>query len=534
MYKHPLVYSLARRIDRFLFIPFGFTAILFLFTFFHHTYPGHSATLVAEAARLTPSIQPTHSLFATFTHAIASYHFLSLPTRLNLFAALCGCLSAMLFYRLVARTILIYAYDPHEDESAADWSEDEVASRPSFETIFNSIGEFNQRLLSIAIKSSLAATFLLAITAPFWLASLHLNQSIFNLVLMLIVLTLVPDRESPLEQIRYLGVVFLYTLGLFESIIFLLLFPYMVKIGFDFYLRTKNRGLVLLQTLFGVFAGIMISFAFRPIQPDALSVPLLINLDQFLRAVASHHLAEVKMFLRTHGWLASFLQVALPSAILFFGKTRMLEKWSSHTRFASFLLLCVATPTFLCLPLSPFMVFQQVDYLPLVSATLFAATLAFVLAASLLFFVPKISTANFTKEVFVEGEEIPPPPSKKPATFFLVVLLLAVVVTPIGSLPYIKTGKSQFADEIARSIIHSLGERSWLITHGHLDDHLLIQAHDLKKTLHLVRLRQMENTKERLALQRLVETESTFQDLNRPRLLNALSIGTLRFGVVFV
>jgi tetratricopeptide (TPR) repeat protein len=529
MYKHPSVYLLATRIDRFLYIPFAFTAILFLVTFFHHTYPGHSATLVAEAARMTPSIPPTHSLFYTFSQAIASYNFLPLPTRLNLFAVLCGCISAMLFYRLVARTILFYAYDPHEDESQAEWSEDEVDSLPSFESIYKSIGEFNQRLLSIAIKSSLAATLLLAMMAPFWLASLHLNESIFNLALMLIVLTLVPDRESPLEQLRFLGVMFLYTLGLFESILFLLLLPFIAKKAFNFYLRTNNRGLVILHTLFGSFGGVLISFALRPLPPDALYVPLLTSLEQFLRAAASHHLAEVKMLLRIHGWLASFLQVAIPTAILFFGKTRMLEKWGSHTSLASLLLLCVAIPTLLCLPLSPFRVFQQVDYLPLVSATLFAATLAFVLAASLLFFVPKISSANFNKEVFAEGDETPPPPSKKPATFFLIVLLLAAVVTPVCSLPYIKASKSRFADEIARSIINSLGERSWLITHGHLDDHLQIQAHDLKKTLHVVTLRQIENAKERLALQHLVETESTFQDLNRPRLLNALSIGTLRF-----
>jgi tetratricopeptide (TPR) repeat protein len=529
MYKHPLVYSLARRIDRFLYLPLLFSAFVFALTFISHTYPGHSAQLVAEAARLTPSLQHTHSLFFTFTQAIASCDIFSLPIRLNLFSLICGCLSATLFYRLLARTILIYGYDPHEDEDTAEWPEEAKVAAPDFATLVNTLGTYNQRLFPIAIKSSLAATLLLSLMAPFWLASTHLNESIFNLTLLLLILTLMPAQATPRDHLRYLCAIVLFSLGVFESVIFIILLPVMVQMSFSFFLRTENRGLILLHTVFGGLAAILISFVLRPVPSDALYVQLLPSLEQFLRAVAQHHLAELKLLFGAKGWLASFLQVALPASILFFGKKIFFEKWNSSTCFTALFILAGAIPSILSLSLSPFSVFQEADYLPVLSASILAATLGLVLAKSLLFFVPKIATATFNKEVILEGDDAPKPPSNKPALFFVTVLLIFALMTPLRSLPYVTASTSRFADALAQNILDSLGERSWLVTHGQIDSHLLIHAHDAKKSLHLITLRKRENPKERLALQRLIERAPAFKELNHPRLLNALSIGTLRF-----
>lgn len=530
MYKHPLVYFLAKRIDRLMFIPFGLTAGLFFFSFCHHTYPGHSAMLVAEAARLTPSLQPAHGLFSTLTHLIAALDFLSLPTRLNLFSVFCGCLSATLFFRLLARTILIYGYDPYEDEANA-WPEDEAVAPHSFNTVIKKIGDYNQKLLTLAIRSSLAATVLLALMAPFWLATTHLNEPIFNLLLVLVIFSLFPYQETPLCHLRFLFATLLFTIGCFESVVVVMLFPIMALMTFAFYMRMENRMLVLAHTVFGGFAGIMIAFYLRQTTPDTVFNTLLVNLEDFLRTVVYHHADECLMLFAGKGWLLSLFQTAFPAALLLFGKDLMFYKWTGRAQMASVLILAAAIPAALNLAISPFALSQEVDYLPVFSSVMLAATMAFVFVTSSLFFVPKISTENFNKEVFLLEEEGPPPASKKPATLFISLLVFLALITPFRSLPYVQASKSQFADCAAREIITVMGERSWLITNGQLDNHLRIQAHLFNRPLNVVTLRQEADDAEQRLLQKLIRTDHTFQHLNRPRLLNALSIGTLRFSM---
>lgn len=486
--------------------------------------------IVAEAARLTPSIQPTHGFFSTITHLLATCNVLSLPTRLNLFSTFCGCLSATLFFRLLARTILIYAYDPYEDESNV-YPEDESAEIPSFDTVIKNVGDYNQRLLSIAIRVSLAATALLALMAPFWLATTHLNESIFNLALVLSILTIFPYQESSLCHVRFLFATLLFSIGLFESAVFAMLLPVMASMTFTFYLRMESRMLVLVHTVFGGFAGIMIAFYLRPETPETVSGSFLLDMEHFLRVIAYHHADEFIMLFTGKGWLLTLFQTAIPAAVLLFGKNHMFDKWSGSTRMASILILAASIPCAMNLSISPFALYQEVDHLPVFTSAILAATLAFVFAASLLFFVPKIATANFNKEVFLLEEEGPPPASNKPASLFIALIVCIAIITPFRSFPYVKANKSRFADAIAHEMVASMAEPSWMITNGHIDNHLLIQAHLLNRPLHLVTLRQEINPDEQRALLNLIERDKTFKDLNRPRLLNALSIGTTRFSM---
>ncbi len=509
-----------------MYIPFAFTLVLFLLTACHHTYPGHSAQLVAEAARLTPSIEPTHAFFSMFTQMLASCSFLSLPTQLNLFAVLCGCLSATLFYRLLARTILIYAYDPHEDE-ANIWPEDEKAEAPSFNAALKRVGFFNQRLLSIAITSSLAATLLLAFMAPFWLASTHLNESIFNLALLLVILTVFPCQESPLCHLRFLLTTFLFTIGFFETSIFVAILPVMASMTFAFYLGMESRALVMGNTIFGGFAGIMIAFYLRSLPTETVPGPFVLELERFLRTIVYHHMDEFKFFFTSTGWLWNLAQTAIPASILLFGKNLIFDKWTGNTRLAALLIIAMAIPCAMSLSISPFAIYQQVDHLPVFPAAILSATLAFVFAASRLFFVPKLSGGVANESIL--NEEQPLPPSEKPATSFIILLALIAIITPFRSFSYVNPKKSLFADTIAREMVLGMNEHTWMITNGHLDNHLRIQAYLLNKTLHLVTLRQKENPDEQRSLLKKIESDVTFQDLNRPRLLNAYSIGTLRF-----
>lgn len=527
MYKHPLVYLFTKRIDRLLFIPFTFTLVLFLLSFFHHAYPGHSAQLIAEAARLTPSIQPAHGLFSTITHALASCNFLSLSTRLNFFAALCGCLSATLFYRLLARAIIFYAYEPHEYDASL-FPEDETAAKPSFETVFECVGVYNQRLLSIAIKSSLAATMLLSLMAPFWLASTHLNESIFNLAWMLVIFTIFPAQESPLSPLRFLLAMTFFTMGLYESGVFVILFPVMVSMTFTFYLQNERRAHIVAYTLFGGFAGFIIAFCFRPPTPEAFSGTFLLNLERFLKSIVYHHIDEFKLLFFTKGWLVSLLQTAIPATILLFGKSLVFDKWTVNTRMASIIIIAIAIPGAMVLSISPFSIFQEVDHLPVFAAAVLAAALAFVFAASRLFFVSK-SNAPIPSEELSPLEEQPPQPSDKPAVAFIILLVFVTLITPFRSIQFVKASKSQFADIVAREMVVTMSDRTWMITNGHIDNQLRIQAHILNKPLHLVTLRQRETPDDRRALVNMIETDQAFENMNRPRLLNALSIGTLRF-----
>jgi len=71
--------------------------------------------------------------------------------------------------------------------------------------------------------------------------------------------------------------------------------------------------------------------------------------------------------------------------------------------------------------------------------------------------------------------------------------------------------------------------RTWLISNGYLDNHLLIQAARAKQQLNLVTLRPQALQKEAARLKRLIAESPDFAGQNRQRLQNALSLGTVRF-----
>jgi tetratricopeptide (TPR) repeat protein len=524
----PFLHLLSKRIDRYLVVPLIFTSVVYLLSLSHHSFPGTSALLIAEAARLTTDVQQTHPLFSAVTHLLASLPFSSLPLRLNLLAAVCACVSATLFYRLLAQMILNHAYDPYEQNEEDMWPEDKDAPKPSFETVYTTMGTYNQRVLSRSIKASLAATLLLCVTAPFWLAATHLNTQIFDLTLVLLILTLFPKLETPLCHYRFLFASILFTMGLFESVSFTLLLSVIVWISFRFYMAMENRALVLVHTLLGGMAGIMLSFWLRPLVIDSLQPTFLLNFERFLKLIVHHHIEEVNLLFFSKGWLLLLFQTALPAAVLLFGKPYLLDKWGGHTKLTALLLLTVALPSALNLPFSPFRLLQETGHLPVFSSVILAATLGLVLAASLIFFVPK-GFERKPEDLLLTGEEPPPKPSEAPAYSFIIILIVLALITPLRSYPYVSSKKSQFADRFAREMVQTMGDRTWLVTNGHLDHHLRIQAYLLGKHVRLIPLRQQEKPAELKALNHAIETDPAFKPLNHPRLQNALSIGTIRF-----
>jgi tetratricopeptide (TPR) repeat protein len=524
----PILHLLTKRIDRYLAVPLIVTAVICVSSVCHHTFPGTSALLVADAAHLTTEIQQTHPLFAAITHWIASLPFSTLPLRLNLFAVVCACISAVLFYRLLAQTVLYHAYDPYEQTEENIEADDNEPSLHSFESLLTAIGVYNQRVLSISIKVSLAATLLLSLSAPFWLAATHLNTQIFDLTLLLLILTLYPKQETPLCHYRFLFATILFTMGLFESVSFVLLLPVIAYMAFTFYMAMENKMLVLAHTLLGGLIGIMLSFWIRPLTPDTLHPTFLLNFEHFLKRIVYHHIDETKTLFFSKGWLLLLFQSALPAALLLFGKSYFLEKWTGYTRLACVLTLVVAIPASLNLPFSPFLLLERADHLPVFSAAILATVLAFVLVAALIFFVPK-SFERKPEDLLLSGEEPPPKPSEAPAYSFIIVFLLLAVITPFRSSPYISAKKSQFADRIAREMILTLGDRTWMVTNGQLDNHLRIQAHLAGKHLRLITLRRQEKPAEQHALTKAITSDPAFKLLNHPRLKNALSLGTIRF-----
>ncbi len=553
---HTSTFELSEKLNRFLPIPGLVALVTYLATLAHNAYPGYPAALTAAAAGLTTPSGPDHAVYAWFLRGLAALPILSLPVRLNLFSALCGTLCVILLYHLVARLILFFAcetrsayyYGGFEGTDAepslptdvfhvnlslfrvavADGS-DETDAEPSLP---NDVLRVNLSMLRVAVVGGLIASFLLLFTVPLWTGSTRAHPAAFDLLLALasldLLLTFVTAEWLPYRPHLLALAFFLLTLGLFETAAFLPLLPcFLVFIFFNDSLSSNKiasfLGLLLAGTA-GVACAWFMFFQNIPVPPSS---GLMSHAVLFLSNFASHHYREALFFFPHTGWVLIVLQTAMPAALLLFGCSLMFQGGFGRAQIL-LALSVIAMPSLLNLPYSPWFFYQRAEHLPVFSYAVIATAAGFVIAACYKMILFPVQT-----------------PDEEDAEFYwikrraqiehlfswclLVTLLVTGVLTPWRSFRDTDTRSSSFADEIAHDMVMDMGQRTWLISNGGLDNHLLLQANLLKHPLTLVTLRQRLLPDEFRKLDNLIANDPVFEGLNRIRLQNALSVGPVRF-----
>lgn len=507
------VIQCTKRLLFFLPIPGVVAAVTYLVKLSPSVYPGISAALTAQAFGVLPPSEAAQPLFAMVARHVASLGLFSLPVRLNLFSAFCGTLCAILIYHLVSRLILFSACDTegggHEDFS----KEDNAYHGAPIE-----LDDYTRRLLTTAFWGGMLASVLFIFMTPVLSAATRLDKGLFELLLALAFLSLFPLGNTPYRYLRLALSAFVFVLGLYDSAVFLLLLPCYAFFLFRIFLWSSRRGAIIGWLMAAGIVGTVFSvYAYAQNRAGGEGSTLWMLMVSYAKAVIHHHYRELRSFFPHEGWALVLGQTGVPVLILLFGRSILFKERGVRMVLALLLVTLVAMPGLLNLSISPFSFFQPFGRLPVFGSALTATVIALALAACL---------------VFMRKEE-----SWQQSSWGLrgvVVLLLPILgvlafVASVRSLHHTNTRRGLFADEAARAMLEQMKGRTWLISNGYLDNHLLIQAAMIKQPLTLVTLRPQELPQESARLKRIIASSPDFEGQNRQRLLNALSLGTVRF-----
>jgi len=523
MNLHPSVLLLSKRLKLFLPLSCLCALVTYLLTLSYGVYPGFSAALSAAAVGVVPRSGISHPLFALAARYTAAFDLFSLPVRLNLFSTVCGVFCAMLLYHLVARLILFCACEDSGGggQNALSMLTDEDSP------IEPEVAIYNKRVMKIAVAGGLLAAFLFFFSIPAWIAATSLNYGLFDLLLFLASASLFPLVTTSFRLLRLTLSVFLFVLGLFDSAVFLLLFPVYTLFVFNNWLRSHRRLLTAgLITVAGAAAVAFSLYAFRQNMNDLMPDNVLNFLISYARSLSVHHYCEMRSFFPRSGWLLVGIQTGIPVMVLFFGRQILFKEKGVNTLIALIMVTLVVTPGMLNLPVSPFLLFQPSRHLPVFTYAILAAAAATAFSSCLIFVGP-IDKSQHEGLAAKKTQRL----LRQRAMVWILIplLLLLAVATPLRSFNQVDTRRGIFADAVAREMLTMMRDRTWLISNGYLNNHLLIQALIDNKPLVIVTLGSQIGPWERAQINEHIVSSPVFEGLNRQRLLNAFSASPVRF-----
>lgn len=184
------------------------------------------------------------------------------------------------------------------------------------------------------------------------------------------------------------------------------------------------------------------------------------DLTPFLEASAR----DFKALYTTDGWLFVLLFSTVPflvsifSSVTAFGKKPTLVAWIYHCAMTFFAILAIATP------LSPSSLMAPEGVFPVVTSAFSALTAGYLAA---FWWLNRRTVVGIST---------------------LVVFAFVLAFSSLWNLFTFDGSRGAFADEVAKKILADLGERTWFVTDGTLDDHLLLVAKEKGKELHLIAL----------------------------------------------
>ena len=242
------------------------------------------------------------------------------------------------------------------------------------------------------------------------------------------------------------------------------------------------------------------------------------NFTEHMRA----HWSETKTWFSAEGWFLVGAFAVLPFIVALFSSFGAYNResgfslWIYHVAMSFVTILAVATP------LAPSPLMRPYGLLPVVPCALAAFTAAYLVTYWWLLAVAKVrkNESLDSEPVAMKGRTL--------ALAVLPVLSLVMVITVLLNLFSFDRSRGDFADRTAEKLIADLGDRTWFITDGLLDDHLRLAAAKTGKELNLVCLQRDLDERYLGELAKLVEAKGIGGDKNR-ELSISLSLGVLAF-----
>ena len=439
----------------------GVAAVVYASTLANYVFPGDSARLLVQWAGIDVLAFPEFPLWGLFVKLFSGMGDISsVAVRANALSLVCGVVSAYLICRMMAFAV---------------WQ-----------------GIMQEDSVKFAKGASIVAGIVASLTFVFstavWQSSTHLEHRIFDVMWALLtmrVVLLAAGRPKLSCVVAVAAGAFVAT-GLIESPVFV---PCSIAIFFAFLLVLVKNGSSLYGTamlyLLSVFIGMIVFVKYVAggfIGTEvAEAAGCTSSLDVFLR-IAKDSIREMRTWVSRSGWLAIVVLSFLPAVSCAFAAGRGLNndrRWSQYA-FHIAMTLCVTLA--LATALSPESILRPWGIPPVATSTLVALVSGYLAAYWYLLARMPLSVREFKSEtvapVVKAGRSIAP--------VFGCALAVVIVLSSMVNAFNCGRGRGEFADICAKEIVSTLGDRTWLVTDGTLDDHLRVAAATGKKELNLV------------------------------------------------
>ena len=432
---------------------------VYALTVANYVFPGESAHLVAQWTGTDSLDFPEHPVWGRLVSAVSAMAPVSSTALwVNLVSLVSGVLSVGLICWLIAW--FVHQTIRQEDTLKLSGGASLVAG----------------------VSAALVFIFSMAI----WQTATHLDYHIFDVAFALAVFALFP-LAARFPRICWLAAALIGLAagaGLAESVIFVpLVLLYMlalvvmaVKAGRNYYVLT---------VLFLVFAAGGFLLVSNWAAGDFLARPSTATTDfktvgEVMDEVGRHYTHEMRQWFTRPGWLYVFLLATLPFLACTFASPRGLNNERTWSQYLFHISMTICGILAVATPLSPESVMRSLEVTPVATTTLAAVVCGYVLAYWYLLLrtpLPAVEYEKLALETRI-GVRIAP----VAGGLFVGILLLSFLVNAFSC----GAGRGKFADICARAVLDRMGDRTWLVTGGLLDDNLRAAAAACGKELNLV------------------------------------------------
>jgi tetratricopeptide (TPR) repeat protein len=473
--------------------------VVYAITLSPGVYPGQSAQMMAIATGSEPLVAPVYPLWKPVIFWLSGLSWLSLPVRLNLFSAVCGALAVMLTCRLVSFLVRLVVDD--------DSIEPRQAARA-------------------AVLAGVVAALALAFAIPCWSAATRLQVQSFDLLLLLAVFSLLAAYVRTGWLVLLFLFVALYGAGAVESVQFILMAPgALVAVLLALWRHERLTkfpvaacGLLLLA---GLAVYVLVAQQFFRAEDVALrgytrwqDVLVYMWRDQF---------HEIQRSIPRLNWFWLLLQGALPAAAVALAARRTLNNERSWSLYLLHLILTGVTACVLVnAPWSPWRLVAPQGVLPVLTYALVACVAGYL--AAYWYLMASVAGMRHDQDLsrltLLSGRWF--------GRILLGPLVILVVAAALVNRTEADGRRGRGADVCAGEILSRLGARTWIVTDGMLDPHLVVLARVRNQKIHLISLpRDTDKVYQRLVA-RALEAENLFPS-NRTQVLHTLDLGILPF-----
>ena len=439
----------------------GVAAVVYALTLANYVFPGDSARLLVQWAGVDTLAFPEYPLWGLFVKLFAGAgDMASMAVRTNALSLVCGVVSAYLICRMMAFAV---------------W---QIATQ--------------EDCIKFAKGASIAAGVVASLTFVFstavWQSSTHLEHRIFDVMWALLTMRTVlfaagrPGLSLPVAIVSGAFV----AMGLVESPIFV---PCSIAIFFAFMLVLVKNGSSLYGPaalyLFSVVAGMVVFVKFVSAgflgTEAAGAANCSSSLDVFLH-IAKDSVREMRTWVSRPGWLAIVALSFLPAVSCAFAAGRGLNNDRRWSQYAFHIAMTLCASLALATALSPESILRPWGISPVATSTLVALVSGYLAAYWYLLARCPLPVREFKSEGGDSAIRIGRSIAPVFGCAFVVIIALSSFVNAFNC----GRGRGEFADICAKEVISALGDRTWFITDGTLDDHLRVAAAKQKKELNLV------------------------------------------------